>query len=274
MVDFEEGFIGALFMKKHERELIYNRASYLDIKAQVLGELHAIVKDRLDYDGAPRDRLDDVIQQKTTATMQPLSEEELIYDTYLMLIAGTGNTGKLTSYLLDALSRDPEWTSKLRDEIGDFSPAKLAEGMRHFPLLKATLLETERMFPAAPVLPRVPAEDIEFLGYPIARGTHCLHLASLMHFDATIYEEPFVFRPARWLDQTYPKNAHGTFGGGSHTCIGLNLVRLQMPLLIGYLLSGYDFEVICPPRVENYAYPDEVDSQTLRMNIHLSKIDP
>ncbi len=270
MVDFEEGFIGALFMKQHERAFVYNRASYLEVKTEVLTRLHEIVKDRLSRE-EPIDLLDEIIQQKTSATLEPLSEEELIYDCYLMLIAGTGNTSKLTAYLLDALARHPDWTAKLREEIGDFHPSKFAEGMKLFPLLKATIMETERMFPAAPVLPRVPAEDIEFLGYPIAAGTRCLHLASLMHFDDNVYEEPFAFKPQRWLDHDYPKSAHGTFGGGSHTCLGMNVSRLQIPLTIAYLVSGYDFEVTKGPRMEHYAYPDELDSSTLRMNVILKK---
>ena len=81
MVDFEEGFIGALFMKAHERELIYNRASYLDIKTNVLTRLHGIIKERLDRK-EPKDLLDEIIQQKATR-VEPLSEEELIYDCYL-----------------------------------------------------------------------------------------------------------------------------------------------------------------------------------------------
>lgn len=270
MVDFEEGFIGALFMKQHERAFVYNRASYLEVKTEVLTRLHDIVKERLTRE-EPQDLLDEIIQQKTSATLEPLSEEELIYDCYLMLIAGTGNTSKLTAYLLDALARYPDWTKKLREEIGDFNPSKFAEGMKHFPLLKATIMETERMFPAAPVLPRVPSEDIDFLGYPIAAGTRCLHLASLMHFDDTVYEEPFAFKPQRWLDHEYPKSAHGTFGGGSHTCLGMNVSRLQIPLTIAYLVSGYDFEVTKGPRMEHYAYPDELDSSTLRMNVILKK---
>ena len=270
MVDFEEGFIGALFMKKHERAFVYNRASYLDVKTRVLSRLQAIVKERLTRE-EPEDLLDEVIQQKTSAAIEALSEEELVYDCYLMLIAGTGNTSKLTAYLLDALARHPGWTAKLREEIGEFHPSKFAEGMKPFPLLKATILETERMFPAAPVLPRVPSEDIEFLGYPIAAGTRCLHLASLMHFDERIYEDPFDFKPRRWLDHDYPKSAHGTFGGGSHTCLGMNVSRLQIPLTIAYLVSGYDFEITRGPRMEHYAYPDELDSSTLRLNVVLNK---
>jgi len=268
MVDFEEGFIGALFMTKEERELVYNRAAYLERKNAVLRRLHEIVGARLD--GETRDDLlDAIIHQKTSGSIDPLSEEELIYDTYLMLIAGTGNTSKLICHLVDALARNPEWTARLREEIGDFDPRRMAGGMKDFPLLKATLMETERLFPAAPVLPRIPAEPVDFLGTPLAPGTFCLHLVALMHFDDSIYEEPFAFKPERWLEHEYPKTAHGTFGGGTHVCLGMNVARIQMPLTIAYLLSGYDFEITRPPRMENYAYPGEIDSKTLRMNLRL-----
>lgn len=268
MVDFEEGFIGALFMKDEERALVYNRASYTDLKNEVLGYLHTIVKDRLDG-GSAGDLLDLIIHQKTSETMEPLSEEELVYDAYLLQIAGTGNTSKTLCYCLNALSENTEWSERLRAEIGHFDAGAMSRGMKDFPLMKATLMEAERLFPAAPVLPRVPSEEIEFLGYPLAKGAHCLHLVSLMHFDETIYEDPFTFDPQRWLDNDHPKQAHGTFGGGSHVCLGMNVARLQMPLTLGYLLSGFDFEITKKPLVENYAYPGEIDSKTMRIGVKL-----
>jgi len=269
MVDFEEGFLGALFMKDEERSMIYTRASYTDLKSDVLGFLHSIVKRRLDGATAD-DLLDKIIHQKTSSSIEPLSEKELIYDAYLLLIAGTGNTSKTIAYCLNALAEDPEWTERLREEIGDFDIASMAAGMTDFPLLKATVMEAERLFPAAPVLPRMPQDDMDFLGHPLAKGTHCLHLVALMHFDETIYEDPFDFKPQRWLDNEYPKQAHGTFGGGSHVCLGINVARLQMPITLAYLLSGYDFKITQGPRVEHYAYPDEIDSKTMRMNIELT----
>lgn len=270
MVDFEEGFIGALFLKDEERALIYNRASYTELKQEVLYYLHDIVKKRLAGETAD-DLLDELIHQKINSALEPLSEEELIYDAYLLLIAGTGNTSKTLCFCLNALSENAEWTSRLREEVAGFELSQLARGMSAFPLMKATLMEAERLFPAAPVLPRVPSSDIEFLGHKLAKGTHCLHLVSLMHYDEFIYEDPFEFKPQRWVDHDYPRLAHGTFGGGSHVCLGMNVARLQMPITLGYLLSRYDFEVSKKPVLENYAYPGEVDSKTVRMNVKLTE---
>ena len=95
-------------------------------------------------------------------------------------------------------------------------------------------------------------------------------MLSLMHFDESIYEEPFQFKPQRWLEHNYPRQAHGTFGGGSHVCLGMNVARIQMPITLGFLLSKFDFTVIKPPRKENYKFPNEVDSSTVRMAVRLN----
>jgi len=270
MVDFEEGFIGALFEASSDRKLIYSRSNYLAIKGEVLDCLHGIVKERLSKDSTD-DLLDEIINQKTVKSLEPLSEEELIYDTYLLLIAGTGNTSKMICYCLNALAQNPEWTTRLRAELAGFEASSLGRGMADFPLLKATLMEVERLYPAAPVLPRVPQDDLDFQGYQINKGTNCLHMLTLMHYDDSIYEDASAFKPERWLDHEYPKLAHGTFGGGSHVCLGMNVARIHMPLTLGYLLSEYDFTIEKPPVVENYAFPDEVDSKTVRMDVVLHK---
>ena len=270
MVAFEEGFLGALFLKDTERAAIYSRAGYKEIKNEVLTYLHEIILKRLEGERA-EDLLDTILHQRTSDTIEPLSEKELIYDAYLLLIAGTGNTSKTLCYCLNELASNPEWTAQLLEEIGDFKVDSMARGMADFPLLKATIMEAERLFPAAPVLPRVPAEDMDFIGHHLNKGSHCLHMLSLMHYDESIYEDPFQFKPQRWLDHTYPKQAHGTFGGGSHICLGMNVARIQMPITLGFVLSNYNFTVTKTPKKENYKFPNEVDSSTVRMNVRLSR---
>ena len=271
MVAFEEGFLGALFLKDTERASIYSRAGYKEIKNKVLTYLHEIILKRLEGNRA-EDLLDTILHQRTSNTIEPLSEKELIYDAYLLLIAGTGNTSKTLCYCLNELARNPEWTAQLIEEIGDFKVDSMTRGMADFPLLKATIMEAERLFPAAPVLPRVPAEDMDFIGHYLNKGSHCLHMLTLMHFDESIYEDPFQFKPQRWLDHSYPKQAHGTFGGGSHICLGMNVARIQMPITLGFLLSNYNFTVTKTPKKENYKFPNEVDSSTVRMNVRLKRM--
>ena len=80
-------------------------------------------------------------------------------------------------------------------------------------------VETERMFPAAPVLSRVVEEPFEFAGFELPRGTRVLHLQTLPHFLEEVSASPYRFDPSRWMDREYPKKAHGTFGGSTHICL-------------------------------------------------------
>lgn len=270
MVEFEEGFIGALFIPKEDRLKIYNRSSYLETKQAVLQRLEKIVAERMDGAEA-NDRLDAIIHQKVSSNLEPLSVEELLYDTYLMLIAGTGNTGKVITFLLYYLDQNPTLKKELAAELAHYDAMQLAQGMDAFPLLKATLMEAERMFPPSPALPRVPYQDITFLDHELPTGTSCLHLVGLMHFCDEVYEDPASFRPQRWIENSYPKNAHGLYGGGKHTCLGMHVARLQMPLTIAHILKNYDFTVHSVPRYESYRDQEGPDAQTVRMHITFSK---
>jgi cytochrome P450 len=193
---------------------------------------------------------------------EPLERGELIPEAYLLLMAGTGNTGRLLNAGLQHLYRDPACLARLRSELAAYSPETLLAGMAAFPFLKATLLEIERLFPAAPVLARVVGEPFAFKGHLLPKGTRVLHLQTIPHFLDEIYAEPYRFNPGRWLDRDYPKKAQGTYGGSTHLCLGINLVRLHMPIVIANLMQGYELEMDEQPSITvnvNYGVPQVAD---------------
>ena len=123
-------------------------------------------------------------------------------------------------------------------------------------------MEMERVFPAAPLHPRLAAEDLEFEGYEIPQGTRILHLHTLTHFLDEIYEEPLRFNARRWIENDYPKKAHGTFGGSTRICLGMNLARIHMPIVMANLVRYFDLEVDELPDIKvnfNYGVPQSSD---------------
>jgi cytochrome P450 len=142
-------------------------------------------------------------------------------------------------------------------------------GMGAFPRLKATLMEMERMFPAAPILSRVVEIPFQFSGFELPRGTRVLHLQTLPHFLEEVYDEPYRFDPSRWIDREYPKKAHGTFGGSTHICLGMNLVRIHSPVAIANLLRDYRVSLGGDPDIVvnlNYGVP-----QTAHLTAHWTR---
>ncbi len=258
-IRFEEHFIRGTSMGE-ARHAYYSEPAFQRDRALVFAFLGDLVDRRLAGETAP-DNFQAMLDERRERG-EPLDRAELIPEAYLLLMAGTGNTAKLLNCGLQYLTQDPDWLNRLRAELAAYAPEKLLSGMGAFPLLKATLLEIERLFPAAPVLARVVAEPFTFHGHILPKGTKVLHLQTIPHFLEEIYAEPYRFQPARWIDREYPKKSQGTYGGSTHLCLGINLVRLHMPVAIGNLLRDYDLSLGERPRISvnvNYGVPQVAD---------------
>jgi cytochrome P450 len=258
-IRFEEQFIKGTVLGE-ARHAYYARPEFVADRTRVFSFLGELVDRRLAGETAG-DRFDQMIAERRERG-EPVMREELIPEAYLLLMAGTGNTSKLLNCGLQNLTQNAEWMTRLGEEMAGYSPEKLVSGMGAFPLLKATLLEMERLFPAAPVLARVVAEPFTFNGYLLPKGTKVLHLQTLPHFLEEIYAEPYRFDPARWVEREYPKKAQGTFGGSTHLCLGINLVRLHMPIAVGNLLRDYVLAMDEQPNISvnvNYGVPQVAD---------------
>jgi cytochrome P450 len=175
------------------------------------------------------------------ADAPPIPRQELIYDLSQLFMAGSTTTSQVILWALIYLSKNPSWLAELREELKAWDPFHFT-GMTAFPKLKATLLEIERLRPPGATLTRISARDFAFRGYLVPKNTPVLHLGTLCHFLPEIYDRPLEFRPQRFLEDASlpPKNAHGIFGGGAHSCVGQPLVRLLTPLLVADLVTRYD----------------------------------
>ncbi len=258
-IRFEEHFIRGTSMGA-ARHAHYAQPGFREDRALVFAFLGEIVDRRL-----AGEVVDDSFQNMIVERRQrgePVERAELVPEAYLLLMAGTGNTAKLLNAGLQNLYHCAEWLPGLRAELAGYSPEQLLGGLGAFPLLKATILEIERLFPAAPVLSRMVAEPFEFNGYTLPKGTKVLHLQTLPHFLEEIYADPYRFDPARWVNREYPKKSQGTYGGSTHLCLGINLVRLHLPIVVGNLLRDFDLILAGQPRIAvnvNYGVPQIAD---------------
>ncbi|MDQ8205481.1 cytochrome P450 [Pelagicoccus sp. SDUM812003] len=260
-IRFEEEFIVGTIMESSARKAFYERESFVKDKAFVFGYLGQLVQRRLDGEQV-EDNFSEVLKLTLEDRGEEVDLQELVSEAYLLLMAGTGNTAKLLNCGLQRVWKDRPWLEALREEVESYQPLSFARGMDAFPKLKATLMEIERMFPAAPVLARVVAQPMEFEGRKLEPGTKVLHMQTLTHFLEEIYEDPYDFKPQRWLENNYPKKAHGTFGGSTHICLGMNLARIHMPIVLANMLKDYAFEATKSPEIQvnfNYGVPQVSD---------------
>jgi cytochrome P450 len=165
-----------------------------------------------------RERRDDLVGVLTEAEIdgEKLSDEELLYFCYLLILAGNETTRNAISGGLLALLEHPAELARLRAD----------------PALLPTAIE-EILRWTSPVLhmARIATRDVELRGQQIRAGQKVL----LWYPSANRDEE--VFPAADRFDIGRTPNDHIAFGLGEHFCLGAGLARLELRVMFETLLA-------------------------------------
>lgn len=175
---------------------------------------------------APGDSLMDMaIRAQDDGT---LTEEETLTNLVSMLIAGHETTVTLIGNGLLLLLRHPDQMARLRADPD---------------LMRPAIEEFLRMEPGGNMILRIALADVEIEGTTIPAGAPVIGLIGAINRDPARFADPDT------CDIGRSGNAHFTFGGGAHFCIGAPLARLEASVAFSELLARY-------PRIET-AGPEE-----------------
>jgi retinoid hydroxylase len=177
------------------------------------------------------------------------TEMQVINQAIGLLFAGSDTTSSMMSWLLFELSNSPEWRQRLRDEqqqVMGNNPITMSH-LRQLPDMTNTIKEAERLYTPAWVISRVATTDIEYDGYLIPAGWFIFIFPMLTHRMPEIYQDPDTFDPDRFAapreeDTKQPYSLIG-FGGGVHSCLGVELAKMEMKIILSTLLQKYDWTV-------------------------------
>jgi cytochrome P450 len=183
---------------------------------QVVEMLAPIVAARREQ---PRDDLISVLVQAEITDeggTHRLSDAEIYGFSILLLLAGSGTTWKQMGITLAALLQRPDVLAAVRDDRD---------------LLRNAIEESVRWMPTDPMFSRWVADDVDFHGVHLPKGS-VVHLCiGAANRDPDRWERPDDYDIARPM-----KPALG-FGGGPHICLGMHVARAEMAVGIGALLD-------------------------------------
>ena len=180
---------------------------------------------------------EDLFSQLCQATHEDgalLSNQDIIdHMSFLMMAAHDTLTSSLTSFI-GALAADPEWQTKLRDEIGALGDAPgqptTFDNLEAMPLTEMAFKEAMRLKPPVPSIPRRAIRDFTFKGFAIPAGTMVGVNPLFTHHMPEIWPDPDRFDPMRFTEEAQ-RNRHRfawvPFGGGAHMCLGLHFAYMQ-----------------------------------------------
>ena len=138
-----------------------------------------------------------------------------IRDNAISLLAAGGDTTASAGAWVTALCLDPEdpaWASIRRALESDDQA-----------YLQAAAHEALRLGPVVEVVSRRAVEPFTLGDYSVRAGDLVSPCPYLVHRDPSIYPDPNLFKPARFLDSMPPPHLYFPFGGGARRCLGAPL---------------------------------------------------
>lgn len=164
----------------------------------------------------------------------------------------TGRTLALTFYHILA---NPEIHTRLREELSTLLPSSSStipslQELEKLPYLTACIEEGLRVShgTAGRLARTAPDENLTYHGIKIPKGTTMSQSGYLLHMDPTVFTEPEVFRPERFLGDgpgvAEAKRQMVPFGKGTRMCVGLNLAWAELYLTVAVLIATVDLELV------------------------------
>ena len=191
-------------------------------------------------------------------TGEYMTDETVLIEILQLLVAGNETSTTAATWAFYLLAKHPEHIPLMRQEIEDiFGDGEIDyAGLFNLSYTSNVLDEAMRVNPPFWMIDREALEDDEYMGIKIPKGTTVVPYIYGVHHNEKVWENPEVFDPSRFDTSRNGKIhpfAHIPFGGGPRVCIGQNMARMQILLVISAVIRKYDIELCSNREVGHHA---------------------
>jgi cytochrome P450 len=202
---------------------------FVALRGRVDSLVYAMIDDRrATADGDSGDVLGMLLAARHESG-EPMSPKELRDELMTLLVAGHETTASSLAFGMGLLSRNPRVVEELRAEDDDYLTATIQEILRARPVLPNAA-------------PRLVKRRVSVGGWDYEPGPCLLANTYLVHHDPEIYDDPYSFRPERFLEEGPGTYTWIPFGGGRRRCIGASFALLEMKTVLREVLRRYDLQ--------------------------------
>ncbi|KAJ5625096.1 benzoate 4-monooxygenase cytochrome P450 [Penicillium lagena] len=224
ILDFRRDLSRQVEAIRHGEDTAHEKAGHRTV-------FHELLNSKLPPDELRRDRLRD--------------------EAFSLVTAGSGTTAYVLRGTAYHIAANPTVRQRLHDElvaaIPDPQHFPSLTTLEQLPYLTAVVQEGLRL--CDPVTHRIsrqfPDRPLQCHGIFIPANTIVGMTAMLTHLNDTIFPEPRVFRPERWLgpDGKQLERYLVPFNRGTRSCLGMNLARAELVLILAAVFRQFDFDV-------------------------------
>ena len=185
----------------------------------------------------------------TVNGIRKLSDDEVIAQSVVFLLAGFETTGTTLSSAAFFLATKPDVQERLIREIdkaqqtrGDASLYAFAQSI---PYLDQVVCEVLRLCAPAFNLLRGCEEDVEYKGVKFPKGVEVNIPTYVLHRDPDVWANPLEFNPDNFSPEAKDKRdpySFLPFGTGPRQCIGMRFALLEIKIGLLSIMQRFKFE--------------------------------
>lgn len=195
--------------------------------------------------------------------MLPQEEKSLLrleQEGALLVLAGTESPAKSLNIIFYHLLANPPILKRLRDELSTVEATASWVQLEKLEYLGGVIEEGNRLSfgvtarPARIANQVLTYEQSEYVTTPgplpaksfvIPPGTPMSTTTLAAHTATRVFPDPFVFNPDRWLgkDGKERKKFQMAFGKGGRKCLGIELAKAELYLVVARLVKRFDMEL-------------------------------
>jgi cytochrome P450 len=231
---------------------------FRQVMTAIDGLMYRLINERRAGGAAHHDLLEMLLACRDEDTGAGMTDTELRDEVITTFAAGHETTAITLTWAVYLLSQNPKVRRRLQDEV-DTVLAGRTPALADLPRLPYTaqvFAEAMRLYPSAPIVPRLTQRDTEVGGRALPGGSRVLVNLYNIHRHPQHWPDAERFDPDRFAPQTQKDRhrfAYLPFGGGPHLCIGKHFALMEANLLLAALTQKYEFRHLPSHPVVNHA---------------------
>ncbi len=221
---------------------------FLRIKSEIKHLIYSEIKERRQQENYTGKDILTLLMLAKDEAGNSMSDQELHDELLTLLIAGHESTASSLTWALYWIHYCPNVEEKLRSYFSNLENNNDLLEIIKLPYLEAVCKETLRIYPVVlTTFLRIAQTPVKLMGYQFKPGTIFAPAIYLVHHREDIYPNPKQFHPERFLEKQFSPYEYFPFGGGSRRCIGMELAKMEMKIVLFTLLSKYHLK-LCSSR--------------------------
>ena len=163
-----------------------------------------------------------------------------------IIVAGFETTANTLSWLIYELGQNENMFKQVSQEVktanlyGGYSNLK-----EQIPFTEACLNETLRLYPPIWIMSRTTTEKMQLAETTIYSNTNLILSPLIIHRLNKYWGQPEKFDPSRFIrsNSIHDKSYFFPFGKGVRSCIGKNVAKLEIYVILIYMIKNYNMKI-------------------------------